>query len=72
MDNLAFRPNEEKGTSYAIVCWKHFNMEKIITKKSEEKKKMKLMHMEINSKKLIEHFKPKLQYFVCHNFVARW
>jgi hypothetical protein len=30
------------------------------------------MHMEINSNELIQYLKPKLQYFVMHNFVARW
>jgi hypothetical protein len=30
------------------------------------------MHMVTNSKELIEYFKPKLQYFVRLNFVARW
>jgi hypothetical protein len=70
--NLAFCLNEEEGTSSAVVCWKRFNMEKIVTKKVEEKKKSKRMHLETNSNELIEYFKPKLQYFVRHNFVTRW
>jgi hypothetical protein len=36
--NLALCPIEEEGTSSAIVSWKHFNMEKIVTKKGEKKK----------------------------------
>jgi hypothetical protein len=31
----------EEGTSDALVYWKHFSMEIIVTKKGEEKKKLK-------------------------------
>jgi hypothetical protein len=72
VDNLAFCLDEEVGMSSIVVCWKRFSMEKIITKKGEEKKKLKLMHIETNSKELIEYFKLKFQCFVHHNFVARW
>lgn len=30
------------------------------------------MHMETNAKELLLTFKLKLQYFVQHNFIARW
>lgn len=65
MENLAFCLDEEEGTSFVVVCQKCFSMEKIVTNKSEEKKKLKLMHGEenTNSKELIEYFKPKLQFF---------
>jgi hypothetical protein len=72
VDNLALCPQEEEGSSSIIVCWKHFNMENIVTKNGEGKKKLKFMYMEINSKELIQYLKPKLQYFVRHKFVARW
>lgn len=60
VDNQAFCPDEEKGTLFAIESWKRFSMEKIVTKKGEEKKKLELMHREINSRELILYFKPKL------------
>jgi len=53
VDNLTLCLDEEKGTSFAIKSWKQFSMEKIVNKKGEEKKKLKMMHMEINSRKLI-------------------
>jgi hypothetical protein len=53
VDNLALCVEEDEGSSIAIVCWKHFNMEKIVIKKSEEKKKLKFMHMETNSREFI-------------------
>ncbi len=33
---------EEEGSSSAMVKWKHFSMEQIITKRGEEKKNLKL------------------------------
>jgi hypothetical protein len=53
VDNLTLCPYEEKGTSSTIESWKCFSMEKIVIKKGEEKKKLKLMHMEINYRELI-------------------
>lgn len=35
VDNLALYPNEEEGTLFAIVCWKCFNMEKVVIKKGK-------------------------------------
>ncbi len=72
VDNLALCPNEEEGTLGAIGFWIHFTMEKVVKKKGEEKKKLKLMHMETNSMEFILALKLKLQYFVRHNFIARW
>ncbi len=72
VDNLTLSPNEEEGASGVVVSWKCFNMEKVVTRKGEEKKKLKLMHMETNSKEFILALKPELQYFVRHNFIARW
>ncbi len=71
VDNLALCPNEEEGTLGVVVFWKHFSMEKVVIKKGEEKKKLKLMHMETDSKEFIFALKLKLQYFVRHNFIAR-
>jgi hypothetical protein len=38
VDNLALYLDEEEGTSSAIICWKCFSMEKVVTKNGEEKK----------------------------------
>lgn len=72
VDNLTFCLVIEEGTSNALVHWKHFSMETIVTKKGDKKKKLKLMDKFTNSKEFIWYLKPKLQYFVCHNFVVRW
>lgn len=45
-------------------------METIVTKKGEEKKKLKLIYKSTRSNELIEYMKPKLQYFICHNFIT--
>jgi hypothetical protein len=55
-----------------MVHWKHFNLEKIVTRSGEEKKKLKFIHKLTNSNELIQYLKAKLQFFVCHNFVAKW
>jgi hypothetical protein len=55
-----------------MVKWKQFSMEKIITKKGEEKKKLRLLYESIISSELMQYLKPKLQFFACHNFVASW
>ncbi len=47
-------------------------MEKVFIKKGEKKKKLKLLHMQINSTKFFWYLKPKLQYFVQDNFIAKW
>ncbi len=36
------------------------------------KKKLKFVYKSIDSSELLEYMKPKLQFFVHHNFVARW
>jgi hypothetical protein len=63
---------EEKGSSNAMVKWKHFSMEQIVTKSGEENKKLKFVYKSIVSSELLEYLKPKFQFFVHHNFVARW
>jgi hypothetical protein len=47
-------------------------MEKVVIKKGEKNKKIKLMHMEANSKEFILALKSKLQYFVGQKFITRW
>jgi hypothetical protein len=38
VDNLAFCPDEEEGTLSVVVCWKRFNVEKIVMKKVRKRK----------------------------------
>jgi hypothetical protein len=54
------------------ISWKCFFLKTIVTKKGEEKKKLKLVYKSTSSIELITYLKPKLQYFVHHNFVSRW
>ncbi len=72
VNNLPIYPIEGEGSSNAMVKWKHFCMEQIVTKSGEEKKKLKLIYKFIIFGELLEYLKPKLQFFVHHNFVARW
>ncbi len=64
VDNLALYLDEKDDTSHtsrAMVCCKCFNMEKVVTKKGEKKKKLKLLHMKTNFAKFIQTLKPILQ-----------
>jgi hypothetical protein len=72
MENLAICPSKEDGSSFTLISWKHFNMETIVIKKGEERKKLKLSYRSTKNNELIEYLKPKLQYFVRHNFITRW
>jgi hypothetical protein len=71
VENLPVSPIEE-GSSTAIVKWKHFSMEKIVTRSGEEKKKLKIVYKATFSSELIGYLKPELQFFAHHNFVVQW
>jgi hypothetical protein len=60
VENLPICPIEEEGSSSAIVKWKHFSMEKIITRSGEDKKKLKLEYKDTVFSELIDYLKPKL------------
>jgi hypothetical protein len=72
VDFLHVCPFEEEGIEKHIIKWKHFAMEKIITKKGEERKKLQLVYKETTSDQFLSYSKPKLQEFVRHSFVAKW
>jgi hypothetical protein len=72
VENLAICLIEEDGSSFALISRKNFNMETIVIKKGEERKKLKLIYKSTKSNELIAYLKPKLQYFVRHNFITRW
>jgi hypothetical protein len=57
---MALCSYEEVGTLGVVVSWKHFNMKKVVTKKGEEKRKFKPMHVETNYKEFILALKLKL------------
>jgi hypothetical protein len=71
VDFLPLCPTKEAGSSGSLVKWKHFAMEVIRTKNGKERKKLQLVYEETTSDKLISYFKPKLEAFVRHNFVAK-
>jgi hypothetical protein len=70
VDNLPIFLVEKEGAFFALISWKHFSMEKIMTRTGKEKKKLKLIYKSTTSDELVQYLKPKLQYFVYHNFVA--
>jgi len=72
VENLPIYPVEKDALSNSSISWKHFSFKKIITKKGKEKKKLKLVFKSTSSIEFIDYLKPKLQYFVHHNFVACW
>jgi len=72
IDNMAICPTEEDGSSITLVKWKHFSMGQIITKRKVEKKRLQLVDKSTVSSELIAYLKSKFQFFVGHNFVARW
>jgi hypothetical protein len=45
VENLVVYLDEEDDHSSSIICLKCFSMEKVVSKKGEEKKKLKLLHM---------------------------
>jgi hypothetical protein len=65
-------PIEEEGASGHVVDWRCFVMQDVVTKKGETKKKLHLVAKSTTSSELISYLKPKLSYFVRHNFTARW
>ncbi len=63
VDSLPIYPIEKEGSSNAMVKWKHFLMEKIVTKSGEEKKKLKFIYKFTISKELLEYLNAKLCVF---------
>ncbi len=72
VDNMAICPIEEDGSSTSLMNQKKFFVGQIITKRGEEKKSLQFVYKSTISSELIVYLKPKLQFFACHNFVARW
>jgi hypothetical protein len=72
VDNLPICHVEEEGCPNILVSWTYYSTKKILTKKGEEKKKLILFYKSSSSAKLINYLKPKLQYFMRHNFVSWW
>ena len=54
------------------IPWKWFAMETITSEKGETWKILALMYKSTTSDEFIQYLKPKLEFFVKHNFVARW
>jgi len=60
VDYLPIFPIEEDGSSY------------IVTSRGQEKQKLHLAYKSTTFDEFIAYLKPKFQFFVQHNFVARW
>jgi len=69
---MAFCEYELQESKTTLVEWKRFSLESTVSKKRKLLKKLTLIHKLTSPTELIEYFKPKLQFFVQHNFVARW
>ena len=65
-------PFEEDGILGQHISWKWFGMETITTQKGETRKKLALMYKSTTSSEFIQYLKPKIEFFVKHNFVATW
>jgi len=72
VENLPIYLVEKDALSNSSISWKQFSLKKIVTKKGKEKKKLKLIFKSTSSIEFIDYLKPKLQYFVHHNFVSCW
>ena len=72
VDYLPVCPVEEDGSSSLMVNWKRYEMKEIITKKGLQRKKLCLTYKTTSSAEFLDYLKPKLQFFIQHNFVARW
>jgi hypothetical protein len=68
---LSLCPKEIEGFDDQVVTWKQFSFQQTMSMVGKPKKKLTLIHKSIVNE-LIACLKPKLQYFVHHNFVANW
>ena len=67
-----FCENELQGSGSALVDWRRFSLEETISKKGKSLKRLTLVYKKTTSDEFIDYLKPKLDFFVKHNFVARW
>lgn len=69
---LPICPNKEEGISNAKVQWKRFEMVDIVTTRGEKRRKLQLVYKNTTSDEFLAYFRPKVQFFVQHSFVAKW
>jgi hypothetical protein len=55
-----------------LIEWRRFALEQTTSKKGKVSKKLTLVYKKTFPDVLLEYMRPKLQYFVKHNFVAKW
>ena len=72
VETLLVCPFEEDEILERHISWKQFAMETITIQKGETWKKLALIYKSTTSVEFIQYLKPKLEYFIKHNFVARW
>jgi hypothetical protein len=62
-----------KLSSEKLISWRCFGQETIgVSSNGRDKKVVKLEYKETTTAELIEFMKPKLTFFVKHNFLATW
>jgi hypothetical protein len=69
---LPLCPKETKGSDDYVVTWRRFVLGQTMSVAGKPQKKLNLIHNAIPVDELNAYLKPKLQYFVHHNFVANW
>ena len=60
-----------EGPKFAVIDWRQFSLEEIISKKGKAIKRSILVYKITTLDEFLHYFKPKLD-FVKHNFVAKW
>jgi hypothetical protein len=64
--------DEVDNADGVLIEWQRFALEQTTSKKGKVSKKLTLVCKKTFSDVLLEYMRPKLQYFVKHNFVAKW
>jgi hypothetical protein len=69
---LPLCPKETKGSDDYVVIRRRFVLGQTMSVVGKLQKKLSLIHNVILVHELNAYLKPKLQYFVHHNFIANW
>ncbi len=67
---LPLCPKEIEGFGDHVVAWRLFSLRQTLLVVGKPQKKLTLIHKSAFVNELIAYLKPKLQYFVRHNFFA--
>jgi hypothetical protein len=72
VENMPLCEFKEDRCESTILNWRRFALEETISKKGKPLKKLILQYKRTPPDEFLDYLKPKLQYFVMHNFVALW